>query len=259
MKKHELLTREQERALLIECEKGNAQAREILINSNARLVGSVAKRYKGLGLEMQDLIQEGQIGLMLAIEKFDLEKNVKFSTYATNWIRQTIVRAIEDSGRSIRVPAYMFEMNNKLRNAKEKYIQEHDKAPTIKQLAEMLDITQKKVREIMESASTIESLDTPVGEEENTTMGDLIASGDLTPEQEFNFKNIQNIVKNALEMLTDREKEVINLRFGFDNQTKPHTLEEIGDKLGLTKQRIQQIERNSFRKLRINQDLREIY
>ncbi|MBI2952792.1 MAG: sigma-70 family RNA polymerase sigma factor [Chloroflexi bacterium] len=245
-----LLTSAQEVALAKRIEQGDVEAVEQMIRSNLRLVVSVAKKYVGRGLGMLDLIQEGNIGLMRAIHKFDWRRGYKFSTYATWWIRQAITRAIADQSRTIRIPVHVNETINRFTKITQRLAQELGRAPTPEEIAKAMGTSPVKVRDIMRAVQRPLSLETPVGEEEETQLGDLIRDdGSRSPDEATDQLLRRDEVEAALDDLTPREKKVIQLRFGLDNG-KQRTLEEIGDVFGVSRERIRQIEAEALRKLR---------
>ena len=247
--KIELLDAEQEKEIAQRMAKGDEEAKVLLINSNLRLVVSIAKKYMNRGLSLLDLIQEGNIGLIKAVDKFDYTKGFKFSTYATWWIRQAITRAIADQARTIRIPVHMVETINKLTRVQRQLVQDLGREPTTEELAEAMGMEVAKIREIQKISQDPISIDKPVGEEEDSHLVDFISNDELAaPEEEVARILLQEDLIQALNGLTDRERRVIELRFGLKDGV-PMTLEQVGKKLGVTRERIRQIEAKAIRKL----------
>ena len=245
-----LLSGEEELDLSVRIANGDEGAKNILAESNLRLVVSIAKRYVGRGLLFLDLIQEGNIGLMKAVEKFDYGKGYKFSTYATWWIRQAITRALADQARTIRVPVHMVETINKMARVQRQMTLELNREPSEEELAEKMGITVEKVREVMKISQDPVSLDTPIGEEDDSHLGDFIKDErSMSPEEYATKEILKEEIRNVLMTLQEREQEVLELRFGLIDGTS-HTLEEVGKKFNVTRERIRQIEAKALRKLR---------
>jgi len=245
-----LLTAEEEIELALRMEKGDKEAKRRLAEANLRLVVSIAKRYVGRGMLFLDLIQEGNLGLIKAVEKFDYRKGFKFSTYATWWIRQAITRAIADQARTIRIPVHMVETINKLIRVSRQLLQELGRDPTPEEIAKEMNLSVDKVREIMKISQEPVSLETPIGEEEDSHLGDFIPDDDVpAPAEAAAFTLLKEQLLDVLDTLTPREEKVLRLRFGLDDG-RARTLEEVGREFNVTRERIRQIEAKALRKLR---------
>lgn len=245
-----LLTAEEEIDLAQRMGQGDESAKRKLVEANLRLVVSIAKRYVGRGMLFLDLIQEGNLGLIKAVEKFDYQKGFKFSTYATWWIRQAITRAIADQARTIRIPVHMVETINKLIRVSRQLLQEYGREPLPEEIAAEMGIPEDKVREIMKIAQEPVSLETPIGEEEDSHLGDFIPDDDApAPAEAAAFTLLKEQLMDVLDTLTSREEKVLRLRFGLDDG-RARTLEEVGKEFNVTRERIRQIEAKALRKLR---------
>lgn len=246
----DLLTAEEEVDLAIRIKNGDEEASRALAEANLRLVVSIAKRYVGRGMLFLDLIQEGNMGLIKAVEKFDHEKGFKFSTYATWWIRQAITRAIADQARTIRIPVHMVETINKLIRVQRQLLQDLGREPTPEEIGKEMELSPAKVRDIQKIAQEPVSLETPIGEEDDSHLGDFIEDQEaVSPSDHAAYELLKEQLEDVLDTLTDREENVLRLRFGLDDG-RTRTLEEVGKVFGVTRERIRQIEAKALRKLR---------
>ena len=246
--RHTLLTAAQEVTLAKRIERGDLDAKQTMIQSNLRLVISIAKNYRNQGLPFLDLIQEGTLGLIRAVEKFDWRRGFKFSTYATWWIRQAVARALADKARTIRMPVHIVERLQKMNRADRTLWTVLGREPTLEEIADEANLTLQQVIEVRAAARASASLDAPVGETGDAVLGDFVAGSDLLPEEEVELELRSQALRAALGSLPEREREVVTLRYGLGG-TEPKTLEEIGRRLGLTRERVRQIELDSLRRL----------
>ena len=253
--RYPLLTAEEEVELAKRVERGDKEAKDLMINSNLRLVVSIAKRYQGHGVALLDLVQEGTIGLIRAVEKFDWRRGFKFSTYATWWIRQAVQRGVANKARTIRIPTHVVEREQRIGRAERKLTSELGRPPTVEELAKATRLSVKHVTEVMKAPRTVTSLDKPIGTEGDATFGELFASEEARPDEEVEVSLREQALHRALKKLPDREREVIKLRYGLNGDTDPTSLEEIGRRLNLTRERVRQIEMSALERLAVEREL----